>query len=149
MKKELLFILFVLLLFYGLHGFPLDFNVFLEDATLDINVYDTYFVVSNVLYLAVGLSFLFAICYFVRVVSTNFRNQYANYIYLIVNLIFFILSIYVIQFFISIFSIFQEKGYNVEESIQYMYYGFIGFAILSIVLEILVFMKVRKQRTLG
>jgi hypothetical protein len=146
MKKEILFSGFVLLLFYGIHGFPLNFNAFLEDTTIDINVHDTYLVITNTVYLLLTLSFTFAVSYFVRVVSTKFQNQYANYIYLISNFIFFAAGLYIIWFFNSVFTDFKALGYEIEESMLYVYYMIIAFLILAFVMEIFVFLKVKKRR---
>ncbi|MEM6720605.1 MAG: hypothetical protein AAF611_14855 [Bacteroidota bacterium] len=147
MKKELIFIGFVLLLFYGIHGFPTDMETLTGVTTIDVNVYDTYFVIESNLYLIFTLLFTFSITYLIRILVTRFENQIANYIYLISNGLFIVALVFVIRFFNTMLRDFQEEGLQIDQVFYNFFYFTTALFIFSVIFEIYVLFKIRKQST--
>ncbi|MGH1384111.1 hypothetical protein [Kordia sp.] len=145
MKKELIYIFFILLLFYGIHGFPMDMETFTGISTIDVNFYDTYFVLPSAYYWFITLSFTFSIAYLIRVLLTRFKNWYAKLIYLITNGLFIISLVYVIQFLNLILKDFPEKGLASHKTFYTYFYVTTALLLFAVVMEILVLFKMRKK----
>jgi hypothetical protein len=68
-----------------------------EDTTVDINIYDTYFVIESTNVLILTIIFIFFCTYLVRMMSTRFKIITINSIFLLSNLLMIILIAQVIQ----------------------------------------------------
>lgn len=145
MKKELLFIFFVFLVYYGLHGFPTDVESFSGDTSLNLNFHDTYFVIDSKLYLTFTLLFTFSISYLIRILVTQFESRFASYIYLITNALFIICLLFSIRFFNTMLRDLQEVKATINDVFYYFFYFTSSIFIFSVMLEIYVLFKVRKR----
>jgi len=145
MKKELIFIFFVLLVYYGIHGFPMDQKTLDGVSTIDINMYDTYFVIPSKHYWLLSLLFTFSISYLVRILITKFHNRIANYIYVVVNALFIVSLVYVIRFFNTIFREFKERSVDIDPFFYNLFYLATALFIFSVIFEIYVLYKTIKR----
>lgn len=146
MKKELIYIFSILLIFYGIHGFPMDMETFTGISTIDVNFYDTYFVLPSTYYWLITLSFAFSVAYLVRVFLTKFKNQYANFIYIISNGLFIVSLVYVIQFLNLMLKQFPDKELASHKTFYTYFYVTTALLLFTVVLEIFVLFKMRKHR---
>ncbi|AXG71757.1 hypothetical protein KORDIASMS9_04015 [Kordia sp. SMS9] len=146
MKKELIFIFFILLVFYGIHGFPTSMERLEGVSTIDINVYDTYYVISSKYYWILTLLFAFSMSYLVRILVTKFRNRIANYIFLIVNALFIVSLVYVIRFFNTILRDFKERAVAIDQAFYNFFYIATAFFVFTIIFEIYVLFKMQQQK---
>jgi len=146
MKKELLFIFFILLLYYGIHGFPTDIETLKGVSTIDVNFYDTYFVIESKLYLIFTLLFTFSITYLVRILITRFENRIANYIYVITNGLFIVALVYGIRFFNTMLRDFQEAAIQINQVFYNFFYFTTALFIFSVIFEIYVLFKLRRKQ---
>ncbi len=73
MKKALLFLIaaisFLIFLF-------LKSDIFLRDATVDIHLHDTYFIVTSSIFITITILFLATFFSIGGVIGTRFRNRY-------------------------------------------------------------------------
>ncbi|KAB8154929.1 hypothetical protein EZY14_003350 [Kordia sp. TARA_039_SRF] len=146
MKKELLFILFIILLFFAIHGFQINTTSILEDATIDLNVHDTYFVIPKVYYWTYTLLFLFSICYLIRILVLRFANRLANYIYVIVNALLIVWLIFEIHALNVLFRDFQQNSIEIDQLFYYFFYFITTALIFSVIFEVYVLYKVWNQK---
>jgi hypothetical protein len=146
MKKELIYIFIILLVFYGVHGFPMDMETLTGISTIDVNFYDTYFVFPSPYYWFITLSFTFSITYLVRILFTKFKNQYANFIFIISNGLFIVSLVYVIQFLNLILKSFPEKGLATNKVFYTYFYVTTALLLFAVIMEIFVLFKMRKHR---
>jgi len=146
MKKELLYILFILLIFFAIQGFPTDPKLLLGDSTFDLNIHDTYLVISSMHYFIFTFLLLFSMLYFLRVVFLKFRKRVANYIYLTANGLFICSLLFVIQFIYEISQLFKNDTINDNTALNTFLYITIALLLLSVSLEIVVALKVKNQK---
>ncbi|MFK7748428.1 MAG: hypothetical protein AB8B65_08565 [Kordia sp.] len=145
MKKELIYIFIILLVFYGIHGFPMDMETIRGIATIDVNVHDSYYVVQSHYYWIITLSFAFAITYLIRILLLKFKNKYANIIYLITNAAFIVSLAYVIQFLNIIIEQYSEKGLATNSTFYTYFYITTALLLFSVIMEIFVLFKMWKK----
>lgn len=82
-RKELLWFFGTLSLSLLFHLFFKGFDSFTADSTLDINIHDTYFVISDLIFFTVKSALLFFFVYLLRMLCSNFKNLYANFVFII------------------------------------------------------------------
>ena len=145
MKKELLYIAIILLLFYAIHGFPMDMETFTGISTIDVNFYDTYFVLPSAYYWFITLSFAFSITYLIRVLLTRFKNWYAKLIYLITNGLFIVSLVYVMQFLNVILKQFPDTTLTSHKTFYTYFYVTTALLLFSVIMEVFVLFKMWKR----
>ena len=145
MKKELLYIAIILLLFYAIHGFPMDMETFTGISTIDVNFYDTYFVLPSAYYWFITLSFAFSITYLIRVLLTRFKNWYAKLIYLITNGLFIVSLVYVMQFLNVILKQFPDTTLASHKTFYTYFYVTTALLLFSVIMEVFVLFKMWKR----
>jgi len=74
-------VLILILAIFGLDGFK-------TDTTLVINIYDTYFVISNLHFITLIFVFSFFTIYLLRTIRRNFMNVVANLMLIIITILF-------------------------------------------------------------
>lgn len=83
----------------------------LSDATIDINVHDTYFIIAKVHFFVLFTFLIFYFIYFIRMLRRNFKNLIANLFFLTVNIFVIILITQIISFINSISEITGKTEY--------------------------------------
>ncbi|MBM1104554.1 hypothetical protein JQC67_00245 [Aurantibacter crassamenti] len=74
-------VLVLILIFFGIDGFNIN-------STFDINIHDTYFVISNIhLIFLLSVSLFFTI-YFIRTIRNRFKNMTVNLVLIIATILF-------------------------------------------------------------
>ena len=66
---------------FGLNGFK-------SNATFDINIHDTYFVIANFHLILLVFVFIFFMVYLFRTIRSNFKNIKANIVLMVVTILF-------------------------------------------------------------
>lgn len=153
MKKELPYILLSLVLCSILIFYPLSFDLVLLEGTLGTNAHDTYFVVDPTYHIISSCIISFAFVYFLRVLFTKFNYKLANYIYVFFNGLFFgvaimnIISTFLFEIIDTVVATDHEEQV-LRDSLNFtgFLYLFISLAIISFVLEIYTFFRIRERR---
>ncbi|UJH90904.1 hypothetical protein LZ575_19730 [Antarcticibacterium sp. 1MA-6-2] len=91
------FVLIFTIAVFGIDGLK-------SDAVVDINVYDTYYVIAIIHLIIPFISLTFFTVYLIRMLGRNFKNLTANLIFMVSD----ITLIMVITFLISLISSIQE-----------------------------------------
>lgn len=96
-RKEIIWligtIIFVLLVHFAIFGM----NGLQTDATLDINIYDTYLVISSSHFMLLSTVLIFFGIYLVRMLRRNFKNLTANLMFMIANILMILLCVHIIK----------------------------------------------------
>lgn len=85
-------------------------------VTTDINIYDTYFVISSITFFAGCLSIVGFIFYLVKTVATRYNNNISNIVFIIFNSI----LIFILTQFIVIDSQMNNEGWSIYPPLSAM-----------------------------
>ena len=81
----IIIVVILTLVIFGLDGFK-------SDSTLDLNIHDTYFVITNFNLIPLIFVFTFFVVYLLRTTRRNFKNITANLILMIVTILFVLVA---------------------------------------------------------
>lgn len=146
MKKELIYVLICFVISFSLLGLPMNIKLLLQDAILAINAHDTYIVIQNGDYIIFTFVFTFSFMYFLRVLYSKFKNRWANYLYLIFNGLFIILTFFLIQLAYVLTKGFDNQTLNHDDRFGFPFYLCIVISIAAIALEIFTIVRLRQQK---
>lgn len=100
--------LLLVLLLLGLDSFD-------AEATLDINIYDTYFVISKSQIIPLLFVMVFFVLYFFHVLRWNFKNLSINLIFLLATILFILVLGKTIAI-MDVFNMVDSNGIGLDES---------------------------------
>ncbi|MEM6720604.1 MAG: hypothetical protein AAF611_14850 [Bacteroidota bacterium] len=146
MKKELPYLFLCIVMALLLTRNSLDFQWFLADSTLDINMRDTYFEYDYIYKFIDAFVFTFALMYFFRIFYTKFKNRVVNYLYLSFNGLFILLLVFIIQSIYMLIKSFQELQIHSHNEFNLGFYSLIVIAVAAIVLEVYTIVRLRKRK---
>jgi len=95
--KEIILPIVLLIVSYLIWNQYLQFFKSTENTTIDINIYDTYFVIEATNILILFISLVFLIVYLVRILISRFRNIIINSVFLLSNLTMIVIVSFVLQ----------------------------------------------------
>ncbi|EAQ50533.1 hypothetical protein [Leeuwenhoekiella blandensis] len=113
-RKELLWFFGTLSLSLLFHLFLDGFDSFTADSTLDINIHDTYFVISDIIFFTVLSALLFFFVYLLRMLCSNFKNLYANFVFIIACALIVLILTSSISLIQSMSNVFDASTLNVQ-----------------------------------
>lgn len=152
LKKEILWIIILLIISYVIwHPFlPFNFSDFTSTIDVNIPIYDTYFVIGSVNILFLIIALLFFIVYSIRVLTSRLKNNVINVIFLFSNT----LMIIVMSYLISVTKLLiVEAGWTIypplsanlqiheDNGVKNIYYTCVGIQISLVIILILVITK--------
>lgn len=150
LRKEIVWIIASLIISCLIwHPFlPFNFSDF--NSTVDINIYDTYFLIASLHIFFFIIANVFFIVYSIRMLISRLRNTIINGIFLFSN----ILMIIVMGYLISVTKLLiVEAGWTIypplsaniqiheDNGMKNIYYTFIGIEICLVIILILVTLK--------
>lgn len=91
-RKEILWLIGTIILIVITNFSISGIEGFKAESVTDINIYDTYFVISNILFLFLIAVFLFFGIYFIRAIKQNFKNLTANFVFIIAAILLIAIS---------------------------------------------------------
>ena len=144
--KEIIWFVATLVVAYLIFDPGLTFNI--KDATVDVNVHDTYFVMEGFHILMLVTVALFFLVYFIRMLIYRFNNRTVNLLFLIANL----LQVLSLAGIINLLGVFIDMAgttlypplsgpdviHSNDDRFKALYYSLIVIALLLAVFEVFV-----------
>ena len=150
LTKEIIWPLVLLIISYLIYDSNLQFFNSKEKSTIDINIYDTYFIIESVNILFLIISLLFFIVYSIRIVISRLKNITINGMFLFSNLLMIIVMSYMINISSVLiadagWTIYPPPSSNIQihedNSMKNILYICIGIQIFLVITLILVAAK--------
>ena len=118
-RKEIFWLIGTLIICFLIH-FSLDgFDSFTATSTLDFNVHDSYFVIPNIFFFLLLTSFIVFGVYLVRMLRRNFKNLFANVVFMISSILVILILVNVITTINSLAQIYSSMDYsNIGEEVK-------------------------------
>lgn len=153
MKKELLYLIGIILGIILIIGLFFGFDQLSGDTTLDLNIHDTYYVFPSINAVIFTIILIATSAYFVRIVFTRFKNKFANYIFILLNALLIIGLIMICMALNDFGAIIQEKmadgttgkmATSMNKAIANLLYSAYFMIVLAVFIEIVIAFKTKK-----